>query len=181
MLRWPSLSWRQRTSSFRPWGLPWTIRWVIALALLGFPVTLILAWVYEALLTESSGQSLWRGEFQGAVESGGGRPFISAVLLLASGALVAWGAFWAYQWSHGDPPTSSSPVLLDLADLNPQRIAVLPFDDLDNSESGEVFANAIHDDILHHLAKIDSLEVISRTTVEQYRDTEKRAPDMGEN
>ena len=101
------------------------------------------------------------------------------MLLLASGALVAWGAFWAYQWSHGDPPTSSSPVLLDLADLNPQRIAVLPFDDLDNSESGEVFANAIHDDILHHLAKIDSLEVISRTTVEQYRDTEKRAPDIG--
>ncbi len=25
----------------------WTIRWVIALALLGFPVTLILAWIYD--------------------------------------------------------------------------------------------------------------------------------------
>jgi TolB-like protein/Tfp pilus assembly protein PilF len=158
----------------------WTIRWVIALALLGFPLTLLLAWVYDLTprgvvrtkpLEEEGIEVRRRAET--------GRPFVSAVLLLASGAMVAWAAFFAYQWSIGDSLSSSPSGVADLESLDPQRIAVLPFDDLNNTESGEVFANAIHEDILHHLAKIDSLEVISRTTLLQYKDTPMSAGEIG--
>ena len=44
---------------------------------------------------------------------------------------------------------------------------------------GGFFANGIHEDILNHLAKIDGLEVISRTTVLQYRGPEKSAQEIG--
>lgn len=158
----------------------WTIRWVIALALLGFPVTLILAWVYD--LTPRGvirTKSLEEGEKEGQPRPEAGRPFISAVLLLASGALVAMGAFFTLQWSQTDADVASSVSGGAELVMSPQRIAVLPFVDLDESDTGGFFANGIHEDILNHLAKIDGLEVISRTTVLLYRETEKSSQEIG--
>ena len=158
----------------------WTIRWVIALALLGFPVTLILAWVYD--LTPRGvvrTKSLEEEDPEGHSRSDTGRPFVSAVLLLGSGALVAMGAFITFQWSQADSEVSSSSVGNTELEIRPQRIAVLPFEDLDGSDAGGFFANGIHEDILNHLAKIDNLEVISRTTVLQYEDTDKSAQEIG--
>jgi TolB-like protein/Tfp pilus assembly protein PilF len=159
----------------------WTIRWVIALAFLGFPVTLILAWVYD--LTPKGvvrTKSLEEEAREGKGRLDGGRPVISAVLLLASGALLAMGAFFTFQWSQPDPGAPANLAVGGELEMRPQRIAVLPFVDLDGSDSEGFFANGIHEDILNHLAKIDSLEVISRTTVLQYRDTEKSAQEIGQ-
>lgn len=174
------------------WG-EWTIKWIIGLAIVGFPVTLILAWVYD-LTPGGVVRTPALEEGEGVEERGGGgegatgrrrrvdrsHPVLSGVLLLASGALVAAGAFLTFEWSH-DETGPGSPVSDATADgLNPLRIAVLPFVDLDNSDSGGFFANGIHEDILNYLAKIASLEVISRTTLLQYRDTEKSARQIGE-
>jgi len=159
----------------------WTIKWVIALSLLGFPVTLILAWVYDLTPRGVVKTQPLEAEEEAHHRLEPGRPFVSAVLLLASGAVVALGAFYTFQWSHsagassdgsGAPPGGST--------MRAQRIAVLPFDDLDGSDSGGFFANGIHEDILNHLAKIDGLEVISRTTVLQYRDSPKSAQEIGQ-
>ncbi len=158
----------------------WTIRWVIALAIPGFPVTLILAWAYD--LTPRGvirTKSIEDRETEGHPRPDGGRPFISAVLLLGSGALVAMGAFFTFQWSQSDSVSPSSLMESSELVMSPQRIAVLPFDDLDESGTGGFFANGIHEDILNHLAKIDGLEVISRTTVLQYENTEKSAQEIG--
>jgi len=158
----------------------WTIRWVIALALLGFPVTLILAWVYD--LTPRGvirTKSLEEEEEDGRPRPEAGRPFISAVLLLASGALVAMGAFFTFQWSQPDSGLPLNVMGNSGLVMSPQRIAVLPFVDLDESDTGGFFANGIHEDILNHLAKIDGLQVISRTTVLQYRDTERSSQEIG--
>ena len=157
-----------------------TIRWIIALALLGFPVTLILAWVFD--LTKGGvvrTKTLEEEGGAGEIVREQGRPFISAVLLLASGALVAMGAFFAFQWSQSDGEFSSGSMEGAEFEMSPRRIAVLPFEDLDGSDAGGFFANGIHEDILNHLAKIDGLEVISRTTVLQYKDSDKSAQEIG--
>jgi len=155
----------------------WTIRWVIALALLGFPVTLILAWIYD-FTPGGVVRTKTREEVgEGAREVG--RPFVSAVLLLFSGALVAMAAFFAYEWSVSSTPSGPEPAVQSPAELNPLRVAVLPFADLDGTDESGFLANGIHDDILNHLAKIDALEVISRTSVLQYRDTEKSVQTIG--
>ena len=158
----------------------WTIRWVIALALIGFPVTLVLAWIYDftpsgVVRTATAGE-LEEGE---GGHRAAGTPFVSGVLLLFSGALVAIAAFFAYEWSVSSAPPGPDLAIQSGGNLNPLRVAVLPFEDLDGTDESGFLANGIHDDILNHLAKIDTLEVISRTTVLQYRNTEKSANTIG--
>jgi TolB-like protein/tetratricopeptide (TPR) repeat protein len=52
-------------------------------------------------------------------------------------------------------------------------IAVLPFAHRSKIEDDLYFTDGIHDDLLTQLAKIQKLNVTSRTSVMQYRDTEK--------
>ena len=159
----------------------WTIRWVIALALIGFPVTLVLAWIFD--FTPSGvvrTQTLEPGEEARVGHRRANRPFVSAVLLLFSGALVAIAAYFAFEWSVSSTPSGTDPAVQTASELNPLRVAVLPFSDLDGTDESGFLANGIHDDILNHLAKIDTLQVISRTTVLQYRDTEKSAGVIGQ-
>ncbi|MGD2121352.1 MAG: tetratricopeptide repeat protein [Gemmatimonadota bacterium] len=158
----------------------WAIRWVIALALIGFPITLILAWIYD--LTPKGvvrTKSLEEAEVEGVAHRDHGPPFVSAILLLASGALVAMGAFFTFQWSQSNPELPGDPIDTGELTMSPRRVAVLPFEAMGTSDPGDFFANGIHEDILNHLAKIDGLEVISRTTVLQYEDTRKSAQEIG--
>lgn len=57
-------------------------------------------------------------------------------------------------------------------------IAVLPIKCLSNDKTNQYFADGVMDDILNHLATIKELRVISRTTMEQYRETQKTAPEI---
>jgi len=59
------------------------------------------------------------------------------------------------------------------------RIAVLPFDNMSEDLSNEFFADGITDDILTQLSKIKSLEVISRTSILQYKNTTKSLREIG--
>jgi TolB-like protein/Tfp pilus assembly protein PilF len=57
---------------------------------------------------------------------------------------------------------------------------VLPFANRSNAADDVFFVDGIHDDILTQLAKISSLKIISRTSVMQYRDTEKPMRQIGD-
>jgi len=59
-----------------------------------------------------------------------------------------------------------------------QSIAVLPFANRSNQDEDLFFTDGIHDDLLTQLAKINDLKVISRTSVMQYRDTDKHIPQI---
>ena len=63
------------------------------------------------------------------------------------------------------------------ADPRPS-IAVLPFDNRSTLEDDAFFVDGIHDDILTQLSKISALKVISRTSVEQFRDTKLTIKDI---
>ncbi|MDX1284829.1 MAG: hypothetical protein R3182_07455, partial [Draconibacterium sp.] len=54
-----------------------------------------------------------------------------------------------------------------------KSIAVLPFKSLSTDPEKQYLADGVMDTILLHLSKINDLRVISRTSVEQYRDTNK--------
>jgi serine/threonine protein kinase/tetratricopeptide (TPR) repeat protein len=60
----------------------------------------------------------------------------------------------------------------------PPRIAVLPFDNLGAAEDS-YFADGITEEITSRLAMIPSLGVISRTSAEQYRGTDKSIKEIG--
>lgn len=59
-------------------------------------------------------------------------------------------------------------------------IAVLPFTNRSSEPDSEYFTDAIHDDLLTRLAEIDSLRVISRTSVLAYRDSQKNLEQIGD-
>jgi serine/threonine protein kinase len=57
---------------------------------------------------------------------------------------------------------------------NAKSIAVLPFDNLSAVHADSYFVDGVQDDILTNLAKIADLQVISRGSVQAYRDPAKR-------
>ncbi len=63
--------------------------------------------------------------------------------------------------------------------VNKKSIAVLPFANRSNQQDDLFFTDGIHDDLLTQLAKIHDLNVISRTSVMEYRDTQKNLKEIG--
>jgi len=60
--------------------------------------------------------------------------------------------------------------------IDDKSIAVLPFTNMSGDEGTEPFALGIHDDLLTHLSRIKALKTTSRTSVLQYKDTNKTIP-----
>ncbi len=57
-------------------------------------------------------------------------------------------------------------------------IAVLPFANLSGDDETQPFADGLHDDLLTQLSKIGALTVISRTSVQEYRNTTKNVREI---
>ncbi len=60
-----------------------------------------------------------------------------------------------------------------------KSIAVLPFKNLSENEENRYFADGVVEDILDRLTKISELRVVSRTSVEQFREGTESAPEIG--
>jgi TolB-like protein/Flp pilus assembly protein TadD len=135
---------------------PRQIQQLTTLALLvGLPIVLVLAWYHG----DRGEQRVSRSELA-----------IITVLFLLGG-----GIFWWYQRSSQVPSVASATPEVNkaidaLADDRPS-IAVLPFENRSKLADDAYFVDGIHDDILTQLSKISALKVISRTSVEQFRDT----------
>ena len=137
------------------------IRGVIALLLVGFPVALVLAWMFD--ITPSGIQRTSAAEPHPAPKS---RRRRNVILLAGGGALVSIAAGF---------------FLLPRAVAHKvdKSIAVLPFENLSDDKDNAYFADGIQDDVLTNLSKIGDLKVISRTSVMQYRGRPSNVRDIG--
>jgi TolB-like protein/tetratricopeptide (TPR) repeat protein len=61
-----------------------------------------------------------------------------------------------------------------------KSIAVLPFTDMSENKDAGFFADGVHEDLLTDLALVPELQVISRTSVMQYRGTTKTIRQIGQ-
>ncbi|MBD0830896.1 helix-turn-helix domain-containing protein [Aestuariibaculum sediminum] len=57
-------------------------------------------------------------------------------------------------------------------------LGVLPFKNLSDNESDQYFADGVMDVILSNLSGVEGINVISRTTMEQYRENSKTTPEI---
>src|SRR6266446_7000291 len=135
----------------------WAVRFVIVALMAGFPIAMLLAWLYE-LTPEGFVRT---EDVDPATQRSMGRKFdfvIIGILLLIIAMLI-------YERL---PFRSSS------GEAIPERsIAVLPFANFSDDKENAFFADGIQDDILTSLAKIRDLRVISRTSVMNYRGTKE--------
>jgi TolB-like protein/class 3 adenylate cyclase/Tfp pilus assembly protein PilF len=81
--------------------------------------------------------------------------------------------------SEATPPSGTDSLGAALSPID-RSIAVLPFDLRSSNEDDAFFARGMHDDLLTQLAQIDSLKVISRTSVERYAGTTTPVQQIGE-
>src|SRR5882762_10026205 len=133
------------------------IRVVIALLLIGFPVALVLAWVFDV-----TPQGI---KATPSVASGGHRRR-NVLMLAAAGVVISIAAGFFVL-----PRAAARKI--------DKSIAVLPFESLSDEKENAYFADGIQDDILTNLSKIGDLKVISRTSVMSYRGHTSNVREIG--
>jgi TolB-like protein len=149
-----------------------TFQMYVILVLAGFLVALVAAWVFEVT---PEGVKLDK-DVDHAVAAPG-RPkqtFNYAIIGLLIVALAVSITFNVTGVRGGIQSVEEHPMAMR------QSIAVLPFTSLSNDPDNLIFVDGIHDDLLTKLAKIGSLKVISRTSVQEYRGTTKNLRQIGQ-
>lgn len=161
----------------------WILQVFFLAALLGLVAALIAAWIFEVTpegirreadidrsrsITPQTGRKLDRTIiiFLG----------LAVVLLLADRFIGAGGEQAATEAPAAvTQPAPAAPE----AEQSPEKsIAVLPFENRSPNAEDEFFADGMHDELLTHLSKISGLQVISRTSVMGYADTDRRIPEI---
>ena len=143
------------------------VRSLTVLLGVGFFVTLVLAW--------------YHGE-KGRQRVSGPELVMIAALLAVAGTAVVFVREGGDSEADARSATAENRGGFRDREVDPRSIAVLPFANRDagGGEEAGFFADGMHDDILTQLSKVGSLMVISRSSVMQYRDTEKSMPQIAE-
>ena len=146
----------------------WTPRMITFVVMLGLPVSLVMAWALE--LTP-----------QGIKKADGG----NMPIYIFAAVLAAISLYWYIGKETGSATESSSETaqavekqVKAVISAGPPSIAVIPFQNMSMDDANEPFTVGIHDDLLTQLSKINSLKIISRTSVLRYKGSDKPIPEI---
>jgi TolB-like protein/Tfp pilus assembly protein PilF len=134
------------SAAFPAWELPnWSLRLVIVLLVIGFPIAVILAWAYD--ITPQG--------VQGTPTRGVHRRR-NLILLIALAVVIS---------------SCAGYLLLRYAVRGKidKSVAVLPFQNFSSDPDNAYFADGIQEEVLTRLTKIGDLKVISRTSTQGYK------------
>ena len=167
----------------------WVFQVIMLMLGIGFPLVLIFAWAFE--MTPEGLKKEKDVDRSQSITPHTAKKLNSTILVLMALA-ITYLLFDKFSEDGPDPVSEQSEVVraeapqqqMDATPETPiisrQSIAVLPFDNRSRNVDDEYFTEGIHDDLLTNLARIASLKVISRTSVTQYKDTEKTIPQIAE-
>ncbi len=100
--------------------------------------------------------------------------------LAATGAGLVLLAAVAWQRFSGPPsPEVPASATASATALDPRRIAALPMVDLSGGGGDPYFADGLTEQMISTLSRIDGLQVLPRTTVMAYKDTDRRIAEIG--
>jgi TolB-like protein/Tfp pilus assembly protein PilF len=144
----------------------WVIRLIVVLIILGLPIALVLAWMFE--LTP---QGIKRTETADAMPETARPKKHTWIYVVVIGCLFSIGLFFLGRYSAATGQTQSS-------GLPAKSIAVLPFDNLSRDPDNAYFAEGVQDEILTRLAKVADLKVISRTSTQHFKSAPVNLPQI---
>ena len=154
----------------------WVMQSLVVVLLLGLPVVLACAWVYDLTphgLKRTSDQGVTRVTLAPRVA-------LLVVTLIVAGVGALWFQRNARAGGEGAEPAPAGveAEVLAIADIDTTvtAIAVLPLADLTGGE--DLFARQLHEEIITLLSELTTLRVVSRTSVERYRTTDKLLPEI---
>ena len=148
----------------------WGVRLIVLAIIVGFPISLIIAWAFE-----STPQGIKRTVVADATgQQSRGKTWIYVVVL---GAFLSIALFFIGRYTaihagsreNGRPPATTGSL--------PQKsIAVLPFANLSRDPDNAYFAAGIQDEIITRLSKIADLNVISCTSTQRFKSSPDDIP-----
>ena len=148
-----------------------SLRYVLFGALLGFPAVIAFGWFFDV-----GAHGISRTRPAGPDDSGVPQPLraVDYVLLAAFLAVAV-----AIVYNMADKAVDERGFVAERAQRGSPMVAVLPFTAVSMGGDNEFFANGVHDDLLTRLAQLQSLRVISRTSVLEYKDTIRNIREIG--
>ena len=168
----------------------WVMKMIITVLMLGFPVSLVLAWAFE--LT-TAGLRRETGIEAGQLTAQATAGKLDRTIIIA---LVAALTYIVYDKLVIDPNRDA--VMLESAmqrsaavtaepesiesplEANRQSIAVLPFINISSDPEQEYFSDGITEEILNHLARNRELKVAARTSVFSFKGHDQDIRQIGE-
>jgi len=173
----------------------WVTSSVAFFVILGFPLALVLSWAYE--LTPEGMKKTKAVPLSESVAKVTGRKLdfvIIGLLMLAVGFMFVDNYLpesGPFAGAEIDPaslevPTATVEVVSPIPIVEqgeergvlPNSVAVLPLENLSPDPDNAYFAAGMHEEILNHLAKLGDLNVISRTSVVRYTDSDLSIPEI---
>jgi len=169
-------------------GAPsWVLNAIMLVLAIGFVVTLFAAWAFE--LTPEGIKRESEVSREQSITGQTGKKLNHAIVVL----LVLAVAYLLFDKFSAPEPASTATVsgAVETAEsvqpdagpvaepqVSRRSIAVLPFDNRSPDANDAYFTDGIHDDLLTNLSRISALKVISRTSVNKYKGTQKTIPEI---
>jgi TolB-like protein/Flp pilus assembly protein TadD len=151
----------------------WTVTLVVWLALLGFPVAIVLTWALEMTpegmrrTTEAA-----PGELTEIIAAPASKRWSAGVLALVGVTAQLAGAWYVGRQSAPAPAADPAEGPASAS------IAVLPFADMSPDRDQEYFSDGISEELLNLLSKIPELQVAARTSSFSFKDQNLAIPEI---
>ena len=160
---------------FEPMGLPaWTLKLVITLVALGFPLAIALAWAFD-VTARGIERTPDADPAASSPKSPGGTP--SQATASAVGSASASPVPPMLPAGQVPPAMPGTHVTEDTGAEAPDSVAILPFVDMSPGRDQEYFCDGISEEIINALCCIRDLRIASRTSSFQFKG---RAADVRE-
>ena len=138
----------------------WVIRAIVLLIILGLPIALVLAWMFE-LTPEGIKRT---GDVTLSDERAPKKHVW--IYVVAIGGLLSIGLFFLGRYTASN---SGTPRQSEADTVSTKSIAVLPFENLSDDKNTAYFSDGITEEILNALAQIPNLKVAARRSAFQFK------------
>ncbi len=163
----------------------WALQYVVVFSVLGFPLVMVLAWVFDITsegIRKTDAIDIERGRGQGMPGTGVlPRAALLTVTVLAVGGLGSWWIGKTAQAPSLGPRAGSSPTVIPAAYVAGDLIrsmAVLPLDNFSDTDEQDYFVAGMHEALIARLSQLPAIRVVSRTSVTRYAGTEMTIPEI---
>jgi len=166
---------------------PWALKALLLVLVIGFPVSLVFAWVYE--LTPEGVKREIEVDRSDSVTRQTGRKLdfvIIGALVLALGYFV-WESRFREEASTGtgQAPEDTAAVAPEGASAGAKAsaeksVAVLPFVPLSSGPDDEYFADGLTEEIINSLAQLPELMVTARTSAFHFKGRDVPVPEIAD-
>lgn len=140
---------------------PWALRIFILIALLGFPIAVVMAWAFDVT---REGVKLDAGT------SGSKRLFAAAAVLVV--LALGWYFYGQPSFRKGDAATPTT--------ATQKSIAVLPFANMSADKNDEYLSDGVSEELITALSKITGLQVKARTSSFAFKGKNEDIQKIGE-